>query len=174
MTTIKPPTQIKPVLLHSFHLCQKNPTSTSSPVCSCFSTHVCFFPTCSVSAFDSASVPTSPIHTILASIVNQPKYGAVNLATSFNYFPWLYLGNAHDPSKQGIPIGTTNNRLMQSVATDIIQLAQLPLEARRCLRFKEVMLPLLSVGQFCQHGMKVTFAKDIVTVCNPQGIIVLT
>lgn len=63
---------------------------------------------------------------------------------------------------------------MQSVAADIIKLAQLSLEARRCLKFKEVTLPLLSVGQFCQYGMEVTFTKDNVTVCNQQGLIVLT
>ena len=165
---------IKPILLHSSHSCLKLATPNTSHLQSCLSACVRFAPTCSVSTYDPASAPTTQLHPVSISLADQPKYGAVDSAASKNYFPWSYVGDAHDPNHQSVSVGTANNGLMRSVAADIIKLAQLPLEARRCLKFKEITLPLLSVGQFCQHGMEVTFTKDDVTVRNQQGLIVLT
>ena len=165
---------IKPILLHSSHSCLQLATPNTSHLHSCLSTCVRFAPTCSVSTFDPASAPTTQLHPVSISLADQPKYGAVDSAASNNYFPWSYVGDAHDPTHQSVSVGTANNGLMRSVVANIIKLAQLPLEARRCLKFKEITLPLLSVGRFCQQGMEVTFTKDKVTVCNQQGLIVLT
>ena len=42
---------------------------------------------------------------------------AVDLAAC-NYFPTLYKGEAHDSMAKWIPVGTANDNVMQSIATD--------------------------------------------------------
>jgi hypothetical protein len=46
---------------------------------------------------------------------------------------------------------------MHSAATDVFYLKGAPIEARRCKKFYEVSLPLVSVGKLCVYGMTVKF-----------------
>ena len=55
------------------------------------------------------------------------------------------------------PVGTADGGTMHSAATDVFYLEGAPIEARRCKKFYEVSLPLVSVGKLCVHGMTVTF-----------------
>ena len=74
---------------------------------------------------------------------------AVDSAASGNYFPALYRGEAHDSKTTSIPVGTANDEVMQSIATDRFPLKGVPEDTRRCYKFKEVSLPLVSVGKLC-------------------------
>ena len=62
---------------------------------------------------------------------------------------------------------------MRSVAIDQFPLKGVPADARRCYKFKEVSLPLVSVGKFCIHGMKLHFGEHNVKVHNKDNKILL-
>ena len=46
---------------------------------------------------------------------------------------------------------------MHYAAMDVFYLKGAPIEARRCKKFYDVPLPLVSVGKLCVHGMTVKF-----------------
>ena len=98
---------------------------------------------------------------------------AVDLAASGNYFQALYKGKAHDSMAQSIPVNTANNNVMQSVATDQFPLQGIPADTQQCYKFKEVSLPLVSVGKLCVHGMKVYFDECHVKVYNKDNKLLL-
>ena len=98
---------------------------------------------------------------------------AVDSAASGNYFPALYTGEAHDSKTTSIPVGTANDNVMRSVATDRFPLKGVPADARRCYKFKEVSLPLVSVEKLCVHGMKVHFDEHHVKVYNKNNKLLL-
>ena len=70
---------------------------------------------------------------------------AVDSAASGKFFPVLYKGEAHDSMAQLIPVGTTNDNVMYSVATDQFPLQGIPADTPQCYKFKEVTLPLVLV-----------------------------
>ena len=98
---------------------------------------------------------------------------AVDSAASGNYFPATYRGEAHDSETTSIPVGTANDEVMRSVATDRFPLAGVPAGARRCYKFRQVSLPLVSVGKLCVHGMKVHFDEHHVKVYNQANKLLL-
>ena len=109
-----------------------------------------------------------------SKIINRVKkttrcVAAVDSAASGNYFPASYTGEAHDSKTTSIPVGTANDNVMRSVATDQFPLKGVPVNARLCYKFKEVSLPLVSVGKLCVHGMKVYFNEHHVKVYNKDN-----
>ena len=90
--------------------------------------------------------------------------GAVDSAASDHYLPSSYKGDGENALNKGLAVSTANGGTMYSVASDVLKLCQLPLGARRCHKYAEVHLLLISVGKICQHGFTVTFTPDSVIV----------
>ena len=63
---------------------------------------------------------------------------------------------------------------MTSLATDIIKFNNLPLAAKKCHKFKEIWLPLLSVPQLCKSKLTVTFKGETVEISNSEGEVLIT
>ena len=80
---------------------------------------------------------------------------AIDLAASDTYFPAWYNGCKHNASAPSTCVGTANDSVMRSVATNVIHLDGIPESACTCKKFIEVTLPLVSVGKLCIHGMTV-------------------
>ena len=95
-------------------------------------------------------------------------------AASDHYVPKMYHGDKEDNRDCGVAVGTANGGTMYSVASDVLKIAQLPVQARTCHKFAEVRLPLISVGKICQHGHTVVFTRDAVEVIrDTDGRVVL-
>ena len=75
--------------------------------------------------------------------------GAVDSAATDHYLPSLYEGDDENLLQRGLAVGTANGGTMYSVASDVLKLCHLPLDARRCHKFAEIHLPLISVGKIC-------------------------
>ena len=118
----------------------------------------------------SSSSSSKPKH--VAYIVSYIQ-AAMDSGASNHCFPDSYRGEAHDSSRNSVPIGTANDTVMKSTAADRIILPGILAAARECNKFAEVSLPLISVGKFCQYGMKVMFDDTSVTVEDMKGQIVL-
>ena len=95
---------------------------------------------------------------------NNLTEAAADSAASDHYFPIGFDGGEHDTSGRSYPVGTADGGTMHSAATDVFYLEGAPIEARRCKKFYEVSLPLVSVGKLCVHGMTVTFDATAVYV----------
>ena len=63
---------------------------------------------------------------------------------------------------------------MTSLATDIIKFSNLLLAAKKCRKFKEIWLPLLSVPQLCKSKLAVTFKSETVEISNSEGEVLIT
>ena len=63
---------------------------------------------------------------------------------------------------------------MESLAADIIYFDKLPLAAKKCHKFREIWLPLLSVPQLCKANLTVTFKGGTVNVSDDDGNILIT
>ena len=58
---------------------------------------------------------------------------------------------------------------MTSIATDKLNLQELPAAARECHKFEHMPTPLLSVKTFCDNDLAVIFKHDKVTETNTSG-----
>lgn len=100
--------------------------------------------------------------------------GVVDSAATNHFLPLSYQGDDKNIQNQGLVVGTANDRMMNSIACDVLKLLQLPLSAQKCHKFVDVYLPLISVDKICQYGFMVTFTYDTVVVTrNTDGCIVL-
>lgn len=88
------------------------------------------------------------------------------------YIPTPYRGKQHKDNNQGIPVGTENSSVIQSIGTDQYVLPGIPGPAHDCHKFLEVSLLLVLVGTLCIHGMQVLFDVNKVTVFNKLGDVV--
>ena len=75
----------------------------------------------------------------------QHKYAAIDSGASGYFYPDNYKGERHDATAATIRIGCANKAVMVSLAEDIIYFNRLPLAAKKCHKFKEIWLSLLSV-----------------------------
>ena len=75
------------------------------------------------------------------------RYAAVDSGGSSHFYPIDYTGEQHDLTADPIRAGCANKAVMISLAEDIIHFNKLPLAAKKCHKFKEIWLPLLSVPQ---------------------------
>lgn len=73
-----------------------------------------------------------------------------------------------------ITVTCPDGSVMMSTKTAILDLPQIPIEARRCHLFPTIQGALLSIGKFCDHGMTATFDDTKVEIRNKlTGNIVL-
>ena len=93
---------------------------------------------------------------------------------SSSFYPSDYIGEKHDPTAAHIRVGCANKEVMTSLATDIIKFSNLPLAAKKCHKFKEIWLPLLSVPQLCKSKLTVTFKGETVEISNSEGDVLIT
>ena len=84
------------------------------------------------------------------------------------------MGDKHDPTAVLIRVGCANKEVMTSLAIDIIKFSNLPLAAKKCHKFKEIWLPLLSVPQLCKCKLTVTFKVETVEISNSEGDVLIT
>ena len=68
------------------------------------------------------------------------------------------------PIGKGLVVGCANGIIMKSVATDILDLPSLPIEARACHKFHEIEEPLISVRRLVDSGCTVHFIGDEVLI----------
>ena len=90
------------------------------------------------------------------------------MAASNHYFPASNKGEAHGTNHTSVPVSTASGAIMRSVASDRFPLAGVPPAARECTKFREIALPLISVGKLCVHGMIVAFDARRVNIFNQQ------
>ena len=93
---------------------------------------------------------------------------------SSHFYPSDYTGDRHDPTAAPIRVGCANKAVMISLATDNIKFSNLPLAAKKCHKFKEIWLPLLSVPQLCKSKLTVTFKGETVEISNSVGDVLIT
>ena len=101
-------------------------------------------------------------------------YAAVDSGATSHFYPDDYVGAQHDPTADPIRIGCANKAIMQSLAEDIIHFNKLPLAAKKCHKFKEIWLPLLSVPQLCRSKLTVTFQGETVEVSDSSDNVLIT
>ena len=109
--------------------------------------------------------------------VNQQHYiwyAAINSGASSHFYQNDYTGERHDPTADPICVGCANRTVMVSLAEDVIQFNKLPLAAKKCHKFKEIWLPLLSLPQLCKNKLTVTFTGETVEVSDSDGNILIT
>ena len=99
---------------------------------------------------------------------------AVDSTASDTYFPAWYQGYDHNNTPNDTCVGTANNSIMGSVATNTIHLDGIPEAARTCKKFVEVTLPIISVVKLCIHGMIVVFDIKHVQILDRKGTTVAT
>ena len=89
--------------------------------------------------------------------------------------PHSYVGSAHWNSRPHEDIGvlTADDTIIQSSATDALNLPKLPPKARSCHKFKEITMPLVSVNRLCQSDLEVLFKGQQVTVTDEYGTTVM-
>ena len=108
-------------------------------------------------------------HKVAKEAHEQHQYAAIDSGASGHFYPDNYKGERHDSTVPTIRVGCANKGVMESLAADIIYFDKLPLEAKRCHKFREIWLPLLSVPQLCKANLTVTFKGDTVEVSDSDG-----
>ena len=81
-------------------------------------------------------------------------YAVVDSGASSKFYPSDYVGEKHDPTVATIWVGCANKEVINSLATDIICFNNLPLAAKKCHKFEEIWLPLLSVPQLFKANLQ--------------------
>jgi hypothetical protein len=91
--------------------------------------------------------------------------GALDSGATGHFVPMHYKGLQEKLTPVGITVGCANKTAMQSRATDILDIPQLPETARHCYKFNDISVPLISVYRICKGtGLKVSFVEDSVTI----------
>ena len=102
------------------------------------------------------------------------EYAAIDSGASGHFYPDNYEGVRHDPTAATIRVRCANKGVMKLLAKDIIYFDKLPLAAKKCYKFKEIWLPLLSAPQLCKAKLTVTFKGERVEVSDSDGNILIT
>ena len=84
-------------------------------------------------------------HKVAMEVHQQHQYAVINSSASSHFYPIKYKGKQDDPTADPIRVGCANKAVMVSLAEDIIYFNRLPLAAKKCHKFKEIWLSLLSV-----------------------------
>ena len=77
----------------------------------------------------------------------QHQYTAFNSGASSHLYSIKYLGEQHNSNADPIRVGCANRAVMVSLTEDVIYFNKLPLAVKKCHKFKEIWLPLLSMPQ---------------------------
>ena len=67
-----------------------------------------------------------------------PKEGIIDSGATSHFLPMSYKGTNEKITKTGIKVGCANGSIMESKATDMLDLPSLPEEARSCHKFHEI------------------------------------
>lgn len=79
------------------------------------------------------------------------------------------------PTMHPIRVECPDGTILVSSKTAILNMPHLPISARTCHIFDTITSPLLSIGKFCDHGMRATFDESSVTItCNVTNKTVLS
>ena len=89
--------------------------------------------------------------------------------------PYSYQGGAHQDVHPTNSIGVVcaNNSIINSAATDMLDLKQLPRESCVSNKFHKIQVPLVSVKRLCDSDLEVHFKGKQVTVTDHLGTTVL-
>ena len=90
-----------------------------------------------------------------------------------HFVPTSYNGGKHQLDPNGVLVWIANNNVIQSTATNELNIPTLPSPARTCYKFPTISQPLFSVGHVCDANMQVLFDKNYVQIFNPSGEIVM-
>ena len=101
-------------------------------------------------------------------------YTAVDSGASSHFYPIDYTGEEHGPTANPIHVSCANKAVMVSLSEDITKFNSLPLAAKKCHKFKEIWLPLLSVPQLCKSKLTVTFKGEAFEISDSDGNILIT
>ena len=82
---------------------------------------------------------------VAMEIHEQHQYAAIDSGASSHFYPTTYDDARHDPTAATIHVRCANKSVMKSLAEDIIYFDKMPLAAKKCHKFNEIWLPLLSV-----------------------------
>lgn len=95
---------------------------------------------------------------------------------SDHYFLSWFMGDTHNPTNNGSPVGTGSNNIIRSVAADWFDISALTHNALvlvprayTCKKSTKVQLPLVSVRKLSTHRLTILFNEDTVTVNNKHG-----
>ena len=66
-------------------------------------------------------------------------YAAVDLGASCNFYSTDYTGKKNDPTANPICVGCAKKAVIVSLADDVIRFNSLPLAAKKCHKFKEIL-----------------------------------
>ena len=109
----------------------------------------------------------------LASTKHKTTKVIIDSGASDNYFPASYNDEAHDDNITPESVGNANGTIMKSVASDRFILEGVPDAARKCKKFVENQIPLVSVGRLCVHGLIVAFDMNSVYIMNKNGQLIV-
>ena len=93
-----------------------------------------------------------------------PKEGIIDSGATSHFLPMTYKGTNEKITATGIKVGCANGSIMESKATDMLDLPSLPEEARSCHKFHEIQEPLISVKRLVQSGCSVHFVGEEVLI----------
>jgi len=112
------------------------------------------------------STPSSPLSTLkqqTAALLANPDTGATG-----NFFAYHDLPGLVDVKPATCPLSVTlpDGSIMYSTHTALLNILELPLEARRCHVFPALNATgsLLSIGKLCDHGCIAIYDKDSVQI----------
>ena len=93
---------------------------------------------------------------------------AVDSAATTHCFPHFCQGGTHQEvsSTDSIGVICANNKIINSTATDIIDLKRLPPRSHACDKFCKITLPLVSVKHLCESDFEVHFKGKHVTITD--------
>ena len=111
---------------------------------------------------------------VAMKVNGQHHYVAMDSGASGNFYLENYEGIRHDSIAATICVGCANKGVMESLAEDIIYFDKLPLAAKKCHKFKEIWLSLLSVPQLCKAKLTNTFKGETVEVSDSDGNVHIT
>ena len=102
---------------------------------------------------------------------NENRYGALDSGTTSHFMPESFVGTKPGPPPPGGGpiVECANGSTMPATGTDVLNLKDLPANARDCVKLKNLQLPLVSVKQFCRNGMEVAFKGGVVSVYDETG-----
>lgn len=97
--------------------------------------------------------------------------GALDSGATATYLPDDFMGTDHQVVTNGMIVACANDATMQATSTDKLDLPLLPAPARECHKFREITVPLVSVGKLCDNDLYVTFSSTDVVVTNEKPVI---
>jgi hypothetical protein len=97
--------------------------------------------------------------------------GALDSGATATYLPDDFMDTDHQVVTNGMIVACANDATMQATSIDKLDLPLLPAPARECHKFREIIVPLVSVGKLCDNDLYVTFSSTDAVVTNEKPVI---